>query len=294
MKIIDAHIHFSRIQSFKHTADFISGVDYSSAGLEKEYAENGVIAGIAMGLREVESGGFPDGRAPNPMGLDLEDEIPGFVCTCPGINPVRLDSDNRKKELENIEKEISKPRVVGIKIYAGYYHYDLCHPVYTPVYRLAEEYGLPVAIHSGATYSPRGLLRLSHPLNVDELAVKFRNNVFVICHMGDPWIMDTAAVIYKNPNVYADISGLIVADPAGVEESAGNRLFMDHIARGLVYETNYDRFLFGTDWPLVRVKPYIDFVRRLIPEEHHEKVFYENALRVYSRLRNFVDCEKRM
>jgi len=31
----------------------------------------------------------------------------------------------------------------------------------------------------------------------------------VICHVGNPWIIDCMEVVYKNPNVYADISGLV-------------------------------------------------------------------------------------
>jgi hypothetical protein len=47
MKIIDAHLHFSRIESFKRTAAEISHVDYSSEGLRREYEECGITAGIA-------------------------------------------------------------------------------------------------------------------------------------------------------------------------------------------------------------------------------------------------------
>ena len=41
------------------------------------------------------------------------------------------------------------------------------------------------------------------------------------------------------------------------------------------------RFLFGTDFPAVNIGNYIDFIRRLVPEEHHAAIFFDNANRVY-------------
>ncbi|NLC68074.1 MAG: amidohydrolase family protein [Clostridiaceae bacterium] len=324
MKIIDAHIHFSKIESFRETAGKISLVDYSGKGLEKEFGEAGIVAAIGMGLTEQEAWAFPDQASPNPMGLDLELDFegglegaaegmvedkpenglngfkdgktcpdgtvhrtPAMVACCIGINPVRLDRENIVgKELDNIEMKLARPEVVGIKLYAGYYPYYVFDKVYEPVYRLALKYNLPVVIHGGATYSDRAYLKYSHPLAVDELAVKYRDINFVIAHLGDPWVMDTAAVVSKNPNVYADLSGLIVADGIKIASLRKERLFMDHIMRALVYAEKYNKFLFGSDWPLAPVKPYIEFVKDLVPEEFYEDVFWKNAVSIFPRLKN--------
>lgn len=48
---------------------------------------------------------------------------------------------------------------------------------------------------------------------------------------------------------------------------------MDHLRHALVFADSYDKLLFGTDWPLAPVGPYIEFIKELIPEEHHEDVF---------------------
>jgi hypothetical protein len=47
---------------------------------------------------------------------------------------------------------------------------------------------------------------------VDDVAVDYPDVKFVICHLGNPWFQDTAEVLYKNDNVYADISGLTLGD----------------------------------------------------------------------------------
>ena len=209
MKIIDAHMHFSNIESFKRTAEELSFIDYSSKGLLKEYIPNNVILGIGMGLTEGEEGGFPDANSINPMGLDLE-RNPDNVLTCVGINPVVLDTENeevKEPELKRIEEALKEKNTIGIKIYAGYYHYHVWDDVYTPVYKLAEKYKVPVVIHSGDTYSERGLLKYSKPLEVDELALKFRWVNFIIAHFGDPWVMETAELISKNSNVIMKLIG---------------------------------------------------------------------------------------
>lgn len=268
MKIIDAHIHFSNIQSFKDVAS-ISKVDYSLKGFKNEF--EGKIA-IGMGVTENTPGAFPDNEANNPMGLDL-DKNPNNLFTCLGFNPdVDLD-------IYKFEKAITD-KVVGIKIYAGYYHHHVWDEVYHPIYDLAEKYNLPVTIHSGDTFSDRGLLKFSHPLEIDELAVKFRNVNFIIAHFGDPWIMDAAEVAYKNPNVYIDLSGLIVGskpeiDAFNVED------FVGRIRRGMVYLNDYKKLLYGTDWPLVDTDEYLKFMMEIVPNEHHEDVFYNNAFNLF-------------
>lgn len=275
MKIIDAHMHFSNILSFKGTAMEISDLDYSSEGLKSEYEENNIVAGIGMGLSETEEGSFPDYNTVNPMRLDLEVIYPPFIYECLGINP--YDLQNRKESINDIENAIEEKRVVGFKIYAGYYPFYVYDNVYEPVYELAEKYNLPVVIHSGDTYSERGLLKYSHPIHIDELAVFHRNINFVIAHLGDPWVMDTAEIMLKNRNVYADLSGLIVSDEYKAKEYMNQKTFIEHFQRAIFYSETYDKLLFGTDWPLVQVNPYIEFIKKIVPEKYYEDIFYKNA-----------------
>jgi len=284
MPIIDIHIHLSDIESFHYTAKELAKVDYSVAGLQAEFERNDVVLGIGMGVQELTKGAFPDKEAPNPMGLDLADPMPPFLMECVGINPVQLAAPDGLQQLDAIEKRLASQDVAGIKLYAGYYHYFVTDPVYGAVYELAKQYDVPVVIHTGDTYSMNGLLKYSHPLTVDELAYQQRGVRFMLCHLGDPWVMDAAEVVAKNPNVYADLSGLVVGDQAKFDRFNNEPLFIDHFRRALVYADNYEKMLFGTDWPLAPIDVYIDFVKRLIPEKHYEDVFYNNAFRVFPRI----------
>ncbi|MBN8235834.1 amidohydrolase [Halobacillus kuroshimensis] len=283
MKIIDAHIHFSNIGSFKETAEKLSRVHYSADGLEKEMKDNRIEACIGMGVTETEHEEFPARHASTPMLLDLE-ETPGRVAVCPGVNPWRLDGSG----LDALEKELQKPESVGVKIYLGYYPFYACDAVYQPVYDLAAAYRVPVVLHTGDTYSERGLLKYSHPLTLDEAAVMRRDVQFMMAHLGDPWALTGAEVVYKNPNMYADLSGWIVGAGVEVEEKRRGRHF-DHIRHALTYCEHYEKLLFGSDWPLVPIGDYAACIGDLIPSRHMEDVFYDNALRLFPKLRAFIE-----
>ena len=283
MKIIDAHMHLSNIQSFYETAEKLSFVDYSPAGIIKEYREANVVLGIGMGLTETDKMGFPDHEAATPMGLDMEPGVPENIVWCAGVNPYDLGEE----ALGRLETELQNERTVGIKIYLGYYPFYAYDEVYEPVYKLAAKYQLPVVFHTGDTYSERGYLKYSHPLAIDEVAVNHRDVTFMMAHFGDPWTLTGAEIIYKNPNVYADLSGLIVGTAEELKKRSEGR-FLDHLRHALEFADSYDKLLFGTDWPLIPIGPYIDFIKDLIPAEFHEDVFFNTALKVFPKIKPFV------
>ncbi len=280
MEIIDAHLHFSNREGFKATARDIAQVEYSAKGLGGEFAEANVVAGISMTVARRSH------RQPDFLELNLEDGTLDCLAACIGVNAEGLQKD--KNELLNIERALDSERAVGLKIYPGYSPYYAYDPIYEPVYRLAAKYDAPVAIHCGDTSSPHGLLKYAHPLTIDEVAVRHPDIRFIICHLGDPWVMDTAELISKNPNVYTDVSGLIAGNGSRIEKLRNTRLFMDHVQRGLVYAEGYDKVLFGTDWPLVPIGQYVEFVKEIIPEAFWDDVFYHNALKVFPKLKSFL------
>ncbi|WP_335871511.1 amidohydrolase family protein [Bacillus sp. 2205SS5-2] len=283
MKIIDAHIHFSNIETFKDTAKHLSKVDYSGKGLQAEMEEGEIEFAIGMGVTETPEMGFPDSFAPSPMGLDLENERPSRLAICPGINPYHLTQTG----LDMLEEQLRKKEVVGVKIYLGYYPFYAYDAVYQPVYDLAAAYKVPVVFHTGDTYSERGLLKYAHPLTLDEVAVSRRDVNFMMAHLGDPWVLTGAEVVYKNRNMFADLSGWVVGTKAELHaKSQGN--FLDHIRHAITFCDHYEKLVFGSDWPLVPIKEYANFIGNLIPSKHVENVFYQNAATLFPKLKIMI------
>ena len=297
MKIIDAHMHYSNIASFRECGLLTSEVDYSAQGYLAEAGACGIVRSICMGLSERPPSEFPDIGAETPMQADLSDELPPEILLCLGINPHTLtpgaieqmdkiihdNIDNANvRRVSRIDKDARNVRIVGIKIYAGYYHYDVNDPIYAPAFDFAQRHNLPVAIHSGDTYSEKGKLIYAQALSIDNLAVDRPDMRIIICHMGAPWIFDGCEVAGKNANVYMDLSGLLVGNAAFFNSMLQKPLILDRYRQAIQMLDNYDKLLFGTDWPLAPMASYIKFCKELVPPETYDKVFYGNAARVYS------------
>ena len=184
----------------------------------------------------------------------------------------------RERDLREIADYLKDGRVVGLKLYPGYepfYPYDKRCQV---LYDLAVEFDVPVMVHTGDTYTPRGKVRYAHPLNIDDVAVDNPEMKIVICHVGNPWVRDCMEVVYKNKNVYADISGLVLGNfTSHFEEYMRNQL------RDMILYAGEPRYLlYGTDWPISNMGTYIDFMNNLpLSDRDRDRIFWENAAHLF-------------
>ena len=90
-----------------------------------------------------------------------------------------------------------------------------------------------------------------------------------------------AAVLAKNPNVSADLSGLLEGRVNLAEYHAEQAGYVFLLRTWLAASGDWSRFLFGTDWPIINLGEYVSFIQSLVPERHWAAVFHENANRVY-------------
>ena len=92
-----------------------------------------------------------------------------------------------------VEENLKRKQCCGIKLYPGYNHVYVYDELYDPIYELARKYNKPVAIHTGLTATANALLKYSHPMTLDEAAVKYPDVQFVMCHIGNPFLQDAIA-----------------------------------------------------------------------------------------------------
>jgi predicted TIM-barrel fold metal-dependent hydrolase len=239
--------------------------------LREQMRQAGVTAALAMGH-------VPNGDG-DPLGvastLRIAELVPGLSAI--GVaDPRRTDADH----LMRAEADIAAGRVRALKGYLGYLHFGPDHTGYRPYYELAARYKLPFVFHTGDTYSAYAKLRFAHPLGVDDVAVDHPDVRFVIAHVGNPWTVDAAEVIYKNVNVWADLSGLVVGDESVFRVDEYRQAIRDVVERvrsAFRYAERPNRFLYGTDWPLAPMAGYRGLIATAIPSAHHEQVFNDNA-----------------
>jgi predicted TIM-barrel fold metal-dependent hydrolase len=183
-----------------------------------------------------------------------------------------------QSDLRELSEFLQDGKVKGIKIYPGYepfYPWDQRCKV---LFDLCIEYDVPLMIHSGDTFTPTGRLKFAHPLEVDEVAVDYPDLKIVICHLGHPWLRDCMEVVYKNSNVYADISGLVLGD----FDSKFERWMKKQVEEVMLYAGDPSFFLYGSDWPLTSMESYLEFMEKLdLPQQSKRQILYENALRLF-------------
>jgi uncharacterized protein len=187
--------------------------------------------------------------------------------------------DNHTKEdLKNYKQWLKDDIIKGIKLYCGYEHHYPYDERYQIVYDICVEFDCPLMIHTGDAFSNRAKVKYSHPLNIDDVAVDNPELKIVMCHIGNPWITDCQEVLYKNSNVYADISGLIVGDFT----SSGEIHYADKIKEILNYVDSPHHLLYGSDWPISNMKSYTNFVQKLgLDKESYDLLMYKNAKSIF-------------
>ncbi len=208
------------------------------------------------------------------------EEVLDTLCDDPRTSVVEgLRCTGDTTDLEALAGRIDAGRVKGIKVYPGYEPIGIDDPRLHPVFELAADKQVPVLFHTGDTFAKKAKLRHAHPLLVDDVAVDFPDTTFIMCHAGNPWFVDAAEVIYKNDNVYADISGLTL----GTFETAFERLMRDRLRDMIDYMGVAERkLMYGTDWPLVHMGSYIDFLESLdIDDEARECLRWKTAADLY-------------
>jgi len=270
-KIVDAHVHLSesRDDALIRFAK-MNGLRYTMDELLNTMRRYGITRGLLLSppLKG-------DAILPNEEIIALCKESDGLLSPVLTVEPASKDVKAAIKLADLNRKEIK-----AFKVRLGYINASAESPVFRVLYDYAESENLPVLFHTGDTAFSTGDLVRSHPLTLDKLANKRERLIIILCHFGNPWFDDVAELIYKHPNVYADISGLITPSDAYADK------FMEWLARkiseAVYYAGGAEKVIFGTDYPVTTHKEALELVSRLeIEESDKEKILWRNAERVF-------------
>jgi hypothetical protein len=180
--------------------------------------------------------------------------------------------------VDELDELLTAGAIKGLKLYPGYEPFYPADEMLAPLYALAARHDVPVMIHCGDTYSATGKVKYAHPLHVDEVAVDHPDVRFVICHLGNPWFADCMELVYKNPNVYADISGLALGNFTDRFEAYMRR----ELQEILVWGVNPEHVLYGSDWPISSMESYVEFMEDLkVPVKEKQAILWHNAAKLF-------------
>ena len=85
-------------------------------------------------------------------------------------------------------------------------------------------------------------------------------------------------VVYKNKNVYADVSGLVLGDFSDKFE----RYMKEQLEEMILYAGDPQYLLYGTDWPISTMKSYLNFMKQLdLSDDKKELIYWKNAAKLF-------------
>lgn len=261
--IIDCHVHLNQ-----YADEAVEALPASLARLKAAMRRNRVDSAIILTSHTVSPG--------RPSMRQVVEAVRGTpnLHVVAGISYATFDATT----IVELDELLSAGSLRGLKLYPGYEPFYPSDPKLEPAYQLAATHRVPVMIHSGDTYSSRGKVKYAHPLHVDEVAVDHPDVDFVICHLGNPWFTDCMEVVYKNPNVYADLSGLTLGDFNDRFESYMRR----QLEELLVWGVDPKHVLYGTDWPIASMESYLTFMDDLkVPAKEKDAIMWGNAARLF-------------
>lgn len=268
----DVHLHLSQWWPDLPRTGYKKDLDYTVRGLLSEMDRCGIESGLAIPVF--------DGPSAEES---LRESVANARASGGRLRPVATVNPTRGRAVVEsvVETWDAVPDLAAVKLFPGYQAFYPHDPVLAPVYEYAARRRLTMMVHQGDTLWPDGRIKFARPVEMDEVAVQYREVSFVLCHLGNPWVEEAAEVVYKNANVYTDTSGLLAhpQTPHFDRMLARARAVLQGVVDTI---GSPDRVLYGSDWPLEALATAVSLVDGLdLPPSDRAAILGGNARRLF-------------
>ena len=273
--IVDMHVHpiFQETPQTPETIQMIQSLDLTSKNyfrrsqrilslgdFQQEMKETSIDKVVLQIATSKGSPARPVNEYASMLLRMFPDKFIGFA----GFDP------NRGEEaVADIEHAIKDLGYKGLKTVSPLLELDINDKAFYPCYAKAQELGVPITIHTGASSLVMGSrIKYAQPAMVDDVAFDFPDLKIICAHMGAHQYMDAYNMLVRHRNVYADLSFWPL-----------NPLYKDMIPWRLLEDTVPDKILLGSDYPCGQTpKEAVQTVQELpISEEFKQKILGGNA-----------------
>mgnify|MGYP003336080191 FL=1 len=247
---IDVHSHCWRFPE-DFSADFIRQAQRARGGqpvdLRVRFDDYAASAPpdtrtIVFGGKARLSGVWVDDRHVADYVAARPDRLIGFL----SVDPTQ---DGWERELRVGHEELG---LRGIKLLPMYAGFSMDDARLDPLWKYAEQRGLPVLLHTGTTFIAQAPLAFTLPRLIEPVALKFPGVKIILAHLGHPYEAECLVTIRKHDNVFADVSALHY------------RPWQLYNSLMLAQEYGvWPKLLFGTDYPFTTVNASIAGLRSL-------------------------------
>jgi len=212
----------------------------------------GVATAVILGqdTHATKNSSFKNYTIPNRELARIAKESGGRLIPFAGVDP-----NAGAEAVKELKAALNGLGFRGLKIHSSANSvYPTDEKKMNPIYEVCQEKGAPILFHTGTTGLGDTEIKYSKPEFFDEVCQNFPDLRVVMAHFGWPWPDVAVAVALRNPNAFIDISGW---RPKYIPQSL--LPYMNGILQ--------DRFLFGTDYPMLRQKEWMeDFESNLRPK----------------------------
>jgi len=229
--IIDFHHHL--LQEENYAEKLIEKMDEAGIGIT-------CLSGLGIGKGKEQENNYDKFNlgSLSPDNTDVLKVMKKYPDRFIGLGVINLGRDNSEKV-----HKLHKLGFRGLKVTRPLNNYDADE--YLPIYREAEELGMPILFHTGlilvTPYDGEDDVSSERmrPILIDRVARKFPKLKIVLAHLGVPWFEETATLARFHDNIYVDITG----------SSFGwrNRMCPNDFQKLFYWENAFDKIIFGTD-----------------------------------------------
>ena len=189
---------------------------------------------------------------------------------------------HRKDAVSILEHAINVLGLRGLKLDPSLQYFHPNDRTYAyPLYEVCAELKVPVLMHLGLSWSPRGSASYARPLHLEDVLQDFPNLPIIIAHFGWPWVEEALMLALKYPNAYLDTSITFSGTPSdALQHVLAKQIGCDILERSL-----RNQILFGSNFPraesIKRVRRAISNLY-LTPALEH-RILQDNADRLLAR-----------
>jgi uncharacterized protein len=241
--------------------------DLDADGLADHYRSLDMMAVLLVLDTETVSGRPP---IPNRYVAEVVARHPDVFVGFGGIDPHK-----GRIALDQID-EIAELGLRGLKFHAGAQRFYANDRAYYPLWEKCERLGLIVLFHSGTTGVGAGQpggggVKLDHMRPVpyiDDVAADFPALRVIMAHPPFPWDREGLAMVRHKSNVFIDLSGW-------------SPTYFDPLLVQYARTIAQDKFLFGSDWPVITPERWMqDFAAYEFEEPALSKIMRDNAAKL--------------
>lgn len=167
---------------------------------------------------------------------------PAFYLGMAAVDPRRVDA------CAELERAFAELGLAGLKVNTARLKMYPSDERLRPLYALCRRYRKPILFHAGLCLENRALAKYAHPMEFEEIAQDYPDVNICLAHFGWPWVQETAALLIKYPNLYANTALVNFDGPYQLFE----KVFRQDMGEDWLEHNLADKVMFGSGSPRIR------------------------------------------